>query len=282
MLPKAIITGGTGYIGSNLLENLTEFDITVCDRTLKRENLSKPELYKYIQIDLCQEFKSKEFEQAILDSQIIIHSSFLGNFANEKNFIDYVAKRNPQIKFVYLSSAAVYGDLEAEYKENSHASFSEGSICKPINDYGRTKLVCEDLVKNTFANYLIIRIANPFGKEVSNKGMYKLFKTKLEAGERKLDLNADFPGQIIRDFIYIDELCKQVSNLITNQQTGVFNISSGSGRTLEDLIQELAQSLNINYQDIELNYADHKVDEIKVSILGSYFNKQQKSNKLLE
>ena len=264
---KAIITGGTGYIGSNLLENFIGIDITVCDRTIKKQNLKNPSCFQYIELDLIQEPLLKDFELAVQDSQIFIHSSFLGNLEQEKKLIDSIAKLNPDIKFVYFSSAAVYGDLENEYKENPHASFSEESLCEPINDYGQVKLKCEELVKNTFSNHLILRIANPYDKEVNNKGIYKLFKSKLEQGERTLNLNADFPEQIIRDFIHIDDLCKQITSLITNDQTGTFNISSGKGRTLEDLIQELCADLKINFQSIELNYTGYKPDEIKISVL---------------
>lgn len=226
-LGKILFSGGTGYLGSNLIDFLQPYKL---DLTLFRRGM-----------DVTQ--------QSGFDT--VIHAAYFKDLEAEKQFI----KSIPQYcYFVFFSSAAIYGETSLEGADIYDPP-------KPINDYGKYKLELENLVKKHFERCLILRIANPYGREPGLRGVYQIFKSRIEQG-LDLEIYSEKPGQIIRDFVTIDVFCKKVSRLLIKKTHGCFNISSGKGTSLEDF----AKAINPHARFCYLNFREH---EIRCSVLKS-------------
>lgn len=279
--------------------------LTILDRTFKAERFTKKIEAKIVEASLGSSWTSLT-ELGRFDA--CIYTVYSKALNEELEFITALAKHNPDLYFVYFSSASVYGEVYSSVIESIEQDFSsqnrhcelllprsnparnplnliealqlinytaysklspitEQAQCKPVNDYGRNKLVLEQLVQKLFKRHLIIRISNPYGREFSNRGFAAIVKDTIRNQSSPLiKLNADFPGQIVRDFVYIDDFVRMVDGLISNQAQGVYNLASGEGLRLEELIQQLTVDSN---KDIQLEYCSAKADEIKFSVLDN-------------
>lgn len=246
---KLLITGATGYLASHLVNSL-DFskyeEVVLLDRHFKAERITQTD-FKLKEVDL-----TKHFELDLKSFTTVIHCAYLNDNESELKFI---IKLDKHAHLVFMSSAAVYG-------ENKSEALDIDSECAPINQYGFNKLRLENFIKAAFKNHSILRIANPYGKEYETRGFYQIAKSKLENNEF-LSINSDKPNQIVRDFIYIDELVKQTNKIIDKKATGTFNISTGIPKTLERFLEE-----ELNTVDTSLiHYKGLNRDEIKNSVL---------------
>ena len=267
---RLMITGGTGYLGSHLLPLLSDkYQIIAFDRTIKQERVNASGV-TFIESDLAN------VTDAMLSNiSILLHTAYSGNLAEEKLFLERALKLNPKLYLVYFSSAAVYGDLPDELE-----AFTVESSTVPVNDYGLYKLVLEYWVQALTKKHLILRIANPYGKEFSCRGVYAIFRKllleQIKSGviDLKLKINSDHPEEMVRDFVHIDDLVTKIAALIFSKGRGLHNISSGQGVLLEDFAQNVLEELlgeqNLNKKSYDLAFEykkDPKVREIKKSIL---------------
>ncbi len=268
--PRLIITGGTGYLASHLVALLLDkYQVTIIDRTLKSERLPSKDL------TLIESELANISDEMLSDTSVLVHAAYSNNLSEEKLFLERASKLNPKLYLIYFSSAAVYGDL----LEDTEA-FTIESDTVPINDYGLYKLVMEYFVQALTKKHLILRIANPYGKEFSCRGVYQIFRKSLleqiQANKNKLELkiNADKPAEMLRDFIYIDELAIKIAALVKKKVRGISNISSGEGVLLEDfakkVLGDLVSEFKLDKNKYELSF-EYKKDpsrkEIKRSIL---------------
>lgn len=254
---KALITGGTGYLASNLI-NDKKFrslfsDIRSLGRNPKPERIKDHNKIDFQKINLIE----ANLELKIIrETDLIIHTAHLRNIDADKELLTEFKNK----KIIFFSSAAVYGDSP------------EGKIltarneCDPISDYGLYKLELEDFIKETFEDYLILRISNPYGGENPTRNIYELFKTSIEK-DTPISINAEGPGEIIRDFIKMEDFIKQVTKLIKDDETGTYNVSSGIGTTLESMLEDLAKEKGKTLKDLEINYKGFKEGDIQRSIL---------------
>jgi UDP-glucose 4-epimerase len=246
---KLLITGASGYLGSHLVNalDLSKYDeVVLLDRNFKADRI-KQTGFKIKEVDLM-----KHFELDLKRFNTVIHCAYLADNEAELKFIIELDKNT---HLIFLSSAAVYGENTGKYLDID-------SDCKPVNRYGLNKLRLENFIKAAYKNHAILRISNPYGKEYSVRGFYQIAKKKLEQNEF-LSINSDKPNQVVRDFIYIDELIKQIKELVEKKASGTFNISSGVGKTLEEFLEEEL----VSFDSSLIHYKGLNKDEIKNSIL---------------
>jgi UDP-glucose 4-epimerase len=267
-----IITGGTGYIASNFLRQVPDplkQKIYVLDRTLKLDNIgdSKKQGITLLEFDLNDTASLYELNKIFGDEEnTFVHCANLKSLDQESRFLEALREADPSMYFVYLSSAAVYGEAE------SQRPLTETSPAKPISAYGEHKLGTENLVQSFFNKHLIMRIANPYGKETDVRGIHGILMkmingfTQEEASSKPFEFNitADRAGQVIRDFIYIDDLCRMIANLIKNCRQGIFNLGSGIGVSLEDFVSRVCREHSI---EPKMLYQGYKDGDIKYSVL---------------
>jgi len=254
---KALITGGSGYLASNLINDKKFRSLFSEIRSLGRN--PKPERIKdQINIDF-QKINLIEANlelKIIRETDLVIHTAHLRNIDADKELLNNFKNK----RVIFFSSAAVYGNSP------------EGKVltvndeCDPISDYGLYKLELEDYIKENFEDYLILRISNPYGGENPGRNIYEIFKTSI-AKDLPININAKGPEEIIRDFIKMEDFIKQVIKLVKEDATGTFNISSGIGSSLESMLEDLAKEQGKTLKDLEINYKGFKEGDIQHSIL---------------
>jgi len=261
---KVLVTGGAGFIGSNLCEVLlhTNHQVVCLDNfsTGKRENiepfLNHPN-FKLIEGDIRN---MDDCQHAVSGMDYVLHEAALGsvprsikdpittNDVNISGFVNMlVAARDAKVKrFVYAASSSTYGDSKTLPKE-------EDIIGKPLSPYAVTKYVNElyaDVFSKTYGLECIgLRYFNVFGRRQDPNGAYAavipLFVKQLMNYQSPV-INGD--GEYSRDFTYIDNVLQM--NLLALETTHkqavntVYNTAYGERTTLNQLVQYLKDYLS--------------------------------------
>ena len=261
---RILITGGAGFIGSNLCEALLKKDnkVVCLDNfaTGKRKNIAEfleDPNFTLIEGDIRE---LDDCLNAAKDVDYVLHQAALGsvprsindpitsNDVNVSGFLNMlVAARDNGVKrFVFAASSSTYGDSQSMPK-------IEDIIGKPLSPYAITKYVNElyaDIFSKTYGLETIgLRYFNVFGRKQDPNGAYAAvipkFVSQLMKGESPV-INGD--GSYSRDFTYIDNVIQaNILSLITQDKKAintVYNVAYGERNTLNDLMKYLKQYLS--------------------------------------
>lgn len=278
---KFLVTGGAGFIGSNLCEAILDlgYEVTCLDNlsTGKQTNvdpfLDNPR-YTFIKgdirdLDLCKEVcTGKDFvlHQAAWGS--VPRSIEMPLFYNENNIggtlnMMEAARQTGVKKFIYASSSSVYGDHPVLPKVEGQ----EGNLLSP---YALTKRVTEEYGKLYHKLYGLdtygLRYFNVFGRRQDPDGAYAAVIPKF----LKMLINGETPtingdGKQSRDFTYIDNVIEAnlKACLASSESAGnAFNIAYGGREYLIDIYYDLCRALNI---EREPNFGPDRPGDIKHS-----------------
>lgn len=281
---KILVTGGAGFIGSNLCEALLKKNnqVICLDNfaTGKIENLlplvkEYPNLFKIIVGDIR---KKEDCEKAMLGVDYVFHEAALGsvprsikdpattNDVNISGFLNIlIAARDAKVKrFIYAASSSTYGDSKSLPKV-------EDVIGKPLSPYAITKYVNElyaDVFSKTYGMECIgLRYFNVFGRRQDPHGAYAavipLFVKKL-INHEEIQINGD--GEYSRDFTYIENVIQM--NLLAMETTNpsavneVYNTAFGERTTLNQLVTYLKEFLKEYDKEIEKVPVEHGPNRI--------------------
>ena len=267
---KILVTGGAGFIGSNLCEELLEREnkVVCLDNfaTGKRENIDgfiSNSNFTLIEGDIRN---LEDCQRASQGVDYVLHQAALGsvprsikdpitsNDVNVSGFLNMlVAARDNGVKrFVYAASSSTYGDSESMPKV-------ENIIGKPLSPYAITKYINElyaDIFSKTYGLETIgLRYFNVFGRKQDPNGAYAAvipkFVSQLMAGDSPV-INGD--GNYSRDFTYIDNVIQaNLLSLVTTNPKAintVYNVAFGDRNTLNDLMGYLKEYLSCFDQNI--------------------------------
>lgn len=263
-MKKILITGGAGFIGSNLCEHFLSkgYKITCLDdfETGHRYNIehlfSNPN-FELIEGDIRN---LEDCKNAVKGATYVLHQAALGsvprsindpitsNDVNISGFLNMlVASRDEGVRrFVYAASSSTYGDSESLPKV-------EEKIGKPLSPYAITKYVNElyaDIFGKTYGLQTIgLRYFNVFGRKQDPNGAYAavipLFVKKFINHESPV-INGD--GNYSRDFTYIDNVIQMNELAMTSENpeavNTVYNTAFGDRTTLNDLVSYLKEFLS--------------------------------------
>ena len=295
-----LVTGGAGFIGSNLCEELINLgaNVTCLDNfsTGFRENLDaikdRPN-FKLIEGDIrnledCKvacEYQDFVLHEAALGSvPRSINDPITSNDVNVGGFLNMlVAARDANVKrFVYAASSSTYGDSESLPKV-------EDVIGKPLSPYAITKYVNElyaDVFKRTYDFDTIgLRYFNVFGRKQNPNGAYAAVIPKFVMQL----MNHESPvinggGEYSRDFTYIDNVILMNLLALTSDNSAsvnqVYNTAFGERTTLNDLVSNLKEYLSDfdpKIADVEVIYGDYRKGDVPHSLASI-----DKAKKLLE
>jgi UDP-N-acetylglucosamine/UDP-N-acetylgalactosamine 4-epimerase len=286
---RVLVTGGAGFIGSNLCEDLlhNENDVICLDNfiTGKRENIAEFNKNKYFTLIDADIRDEKAVMKAVDGVDIVLHQAALGSVprsienpakTNDINISGFLTVLNQAKdagikRFVYASSSSVYGD-------NYELPKKEEKIGKPLSPYAITKFTNELYAKNFSDLFGIetigLRYFNVFGKRQDPDGAYAAvipkFISLLLNGESPI-VNGD--GEQTRDFTYIENVI-QVNNLAatsknSNALNEVYNVAYGEKITLNILVELLKDNLS-NFKrginEVPIKYGPNRVGDILESL----------------
>jgi len=249
-----VVTGGAGFIGSNLVKGLNEqgrTDILVVDDLTdgtKFVNIADCEIADYLDKDIFLE--RLECDMLPDNIEAIVHlgacsatTEWDGQFMMENNY-EYSKKVfhyciAKQIPMIYASSAAVYGGNTefAEQRENE----------QPLNVYGYSKFLFDQYVRRhedqIHSQVVGLRYFNVYGPRESHKGSmasvaFHLNNQVKENGQVKLFEGCDGydDGGQLRDFIYVGDAVKAKLWLLANPEvSGIFNLGTGRAQPFLDV-----------------------------------------------
>ncbi|MEA1848729.1 MULTISPECIES: SDR family oxidoreductase [Chryseobacterium] len=286
---KILITGGAGFIGSNLTEYFLNkgYQVVCLDNfsTGHRHNiepfLKNPD-YKLIEGSICD---LEVCRTAMENVDYVLHQAALGsvprsindpitsNEVNVSGFLNMlVAARDAKVKrFVYAASSSTYGDSAALPKV-------EEVIGRPLSPYAITKYVNElyaDVFSKTYGIECIgLRYFNVFGRRQDPNGTYAavipLFVKQL-MNHQSPKINGT--GDYSRDFTYVDNVIQmnELAMLTENPEAvnTVYNTAVGDRTTLNDLVHYIKKYLSEydgNIADIEIVHGPNRVGDIPHSL----------------
>ncbi|MBK8737544.1 MAG: SDR family oxidoreductase [Saprospiraceae bacterium] len=295
-MKNILVTGGAGFIGSNLVEDLLEngYHVRILD------NYSSGSRDNLVQFRSFSNFDAFEGDirdlhscmQACNDMDAVIHLAALGsvprsiaepinsnenNISGTLNMLVAAKEKNIQ-RFVCASSSSVYGNKTTDLTVKPR---SENDFPNPVSPYAITKYGLELYARQFYHLYglktIAIRFFNVFGKRQNPESQYAavipIFITKLLKGERPT-IYGD--GSTSRDFTHVSNViegCKLALNADERAYGEVFNLACGSSITLNELYYAIQKELG---SDIEPNYAEERKGDIKFS-----FADITKANELL-
>ncbi|MDU6482016.1 MAG: SDR family oxidoreductase [Paeniclostridium sordellii] len=278
---KFLVTGGAGFIGSNLVEALLKKEcyVRVLDNFSigKRENIEEfmgNENFELIEGDIRD---IETCQSACIDIEYVLHQAAWGSVPrsiempllyeeiNIKGTLNMMtaARDNGVKRFVYASSSSIYGDEPNLPKVEGR----EGNLLSP---YAITKKVNELYAKNYFDLYDLetigMRYFNVFGKKQDPHSYYSAVIPKfvsLLLNDEAPTINGD--GEHSRDFTYIDNVIEaNLRACISQKETcgRSYNVAYGGRVSLNELYAEISKLLN---KDIEPKYGLSRKGDIKHS-----------------
>jgi ADP-L-glycero-D-manno-heptose 6-epimerase len=264
-----LVTGGAGFIGSNIVAALSERndEVVVCDWLGNDErwrNLAKHEISEIIEPESLLAWLHRKGHGL----QAIVHMGAIS--ATTETDVDLIADRNiratleliewcthAQVPLIYASSAATYGDGAQGFDD----SCNRDSLAKlrPLNAYGWSKHVIDRRLARKVeageklpAQWVGLKFFNVYGPNEYHKGtMRSVIARNFNEVQRGVPLrlfrsyNAEFPdGGQMRDFIYVRD-CVDVMLWFLDNPTisGLFNLGTGQARTWMDLANALYAAL---------------------------------------
>ena len=288
---KILVTGGAGFIGSNLCEYLLQAGHEVCCldnfATGKTENILPlteryPVMFRLIVGDIR---RMEDCRKAVEGMEYVLHEAALGsvprsikdpitsNDVNISGFLNMlVASRDAGVKrFVFAASSSTYGDSQSLPKV-------EDIIGRPLSPYAITKYVNElyaDVFARTYGmEYIGLRYFNVFGRRQDPFGAYAavipLFVKQLMRHESPV-INGD--GEYSRDFTYIDNVIQMNELALTTTNPDavnqIYNTAFGERTTLNQLVGYLKEFLgefNEEIRKIEILHGPNRVGDIPHSL----------------
>lgn len=274
---KILVTGGAGFIGSNLVDKLIELghQVAVIDNLSsgKREYLN-PQA-KFYEVDICDKasiakiFESEKFDYvyhlaAQIDVRISVADPELDNKINVLGGLNILenCNKNKVKKILFVSTGgAIYGETELMPTDESHPAY-------PLSPYGIHKLTFEKYLKYYFEvygqDYTIFRLANVYGPRQykgGEAGVVSIF-VDFAVNGKKLTINGD--GLQTRDFVFVGDVVNALVAGLDNTHAGEINIGTGKETNLIEIVEAIEAALG---RKIEREHTAAKPGEQRRSAL---------------
>jgi UDP-glucose 4-epimerase len=254
---RVLVLGGSGFLGSHIVDEFLreKHDVTVYDLYPERFRRS-PRGIKFVTGDFGNVGALDELISSGFDGVIHCVSTTTPKSSNESpefdiqsnvigtlNLLDICARRNSG-KLVFLSSGGtVYGDIgKLDLVDETHA-------VRPMCSYGVSKLTIEhylEVYKHLRGlNYVALRLSNPYGERQSPLRALGALTVFLHRTLKHQSVEVWGDGSVTRDFIYVRDVARAVYLATVNPISGVFNVGTGTGLSLRDILSHISNIIGI-------------------------------------
>ena len=289
MKKKILITGGSGYIGTALTANLLKKNtIFIVDKKNIEQHYQKKVIFlksDFSSLRTIRLIQKERIETVIhlaayidsLESEKKKDKYKLNNLTKSKKFFLNLKKYTQVKKFIFSSSAAVYGNAKLPTKETAKT--------KPINYYGITKLYFENFLKKNHDNRikcLCLRFFNIGGtsrnilkkNSAYNALFYNIAKCIVEKKTFNVygDRHETKDGTCYRDFIHLETLVVSINKLIPklNRSFEIINIGNGKAFSIKDIIEIIQKKIRLPFlyyikknRENEISYSSSNIRLLK-------------------
>jgi len=278
MAEKCVLLGGGGFIGSHLAEELINAGFEV--RIFDIKNFSKKNIESFMDrievvegdfsnpIDIATALNGVDYVYHLISTTIPSNSVLNPSYDVESNIIPAIQLLQHCVKIkikkiIFISSGGtVYGVPETVPIPEAHPS-------NPISSYGITKRTIEsyfNLYNKLWAlNTCVFRLSNPYGERQNPKsaqGAVPVFSYK-SIHDETIEIWGD--GNVVRDYIYINDVTKiLVKALTTDTPELIYNLGSGSGTSLNEILEIIRKYFNPN---LKVQYLDSRNFDVPSNIL---------------
>lgn len=273
---KVLVTGGAGFIGSHVTEELLKhnFSVVIIDNFVTGFPTNVPENVKLYPMDLNDAEIEYVFQKEMPDyvihlaaqASVIVsmhnpHLDFLTNTAGTVNILHLSKKYNVK-KLLFASTAAVYG-------EPMYLPIDEGHLIHAESFYALSKYSAESYIEHySKFNQLsscILRFSNVYGPRQNEKGEAGVISIFINRLIEDKEVNI-FDGSQTRDFVFVKDVASACRLALCSDAKGVFNISSCTEIEIEKLYYQIAKIAGKNTQPI---YQPKREGEIEKSVLDN-------------
>jgi len=281
-----VVTGGAGFIGSNIVRDLAGAGLRIVVSDLLRSgekwrNIAAAQLHDLVRPDVLFEWLDRHSHKVAA----IVHMGAISS--TTETDIDRIVASNIRLtldlwrwcaanakRLIYASSAATYGDGSAGFSDDQ--SPSALAVLRPLNAYGWSKhvvdrRVVDDVVggRPTPAQWAGLKFFNVYGPSETHKGDMQSLVSKIypvvKAGGTVTLFKSHNPrygdGRQLRDFIYVKDCVAIVRWLLRNPMvSGLFNVGTGNARSFFDLVGAVCAAIgstpSIRFVDTPIQLRD--------------------------
>lgn len=233
---KILILGGSGLVGSRFIEMTTEYDIVAPSHE---------------ELDLL-DFKKLETYLQEVDAEVVLNFAAFTNVDSAEEEKDdengSVYKLNVAMpKFLAqtctsLNKYLIHISTDYVFDGTKQTPYTEEDLPNPVNWYGTTKMLGEDAVKESGANYLIVRPEMPYSSHFDKKlDIARIFVKMLKEGK---EINGVSDQKITPT--YVDTLVNGLFKLIEARATGIYHLASTDTTTPYDFAVMIAEKFGLN------------------------------------
>ena len=271
-----LITGGLGFIGSHIVNELINDNNVIIIDNLSTGNINniKNPTHENLEI-IKQDIRDVDFNKLTSKIDYIFHLAAMASVplsidkpieCNDVNvnatikLLNYAAE-NKVKKVIFSSSSAVYG-------QNENMPLKETEQPMPKSPYAASKASCE-LYLNSFydsygLNYTALRYFNVFGPGQDKNSQYAAVIPNFISAlldNKQPEIYGD--GEQTRDFIYVEDIVKANINAAESDYNGIVNVASGKKLSINQLYEIIQETLD---SDIKPKYLPERKGDIKHSL----------------
>ena len=256
MKKKVLVSGAVGFLGSHIVDKFVDqgWEVIGIDKHKTAEVSRSTGLATYYSITL----PSKRFEGLLstVKPDLFIHAAGTASVRSsiEEPLNDYrqnaevlffildaIRKQSPDTRFLFLSSAAVYGNPV-------ELPIHESATLRPISPYGYHKLICEKIIEEYHAVFGVrvcsVRIFSAYGEGLRRQLLWEICQKISKEHEVKLMGN----GTESRDMIHATDVARAIGLLATKTAFDgeVYNLASGVRVTIREMAEELIRAFGVD------------------------------------